>query len=105
MKRLRPFELSRSASNAMKNYQDIFRSVMFEILDVFASDIRDIDTGERIGRALFIPWRGRIIVVGKGLAGYALVPKFCPQRRLTFWKCELGFTKHPKPDFPHEPRS
>jgi hypothetical protein len=23
---------------------------------------------------------------------------------LTFWKCELGFTRHPKPDYLREPR-
>lgn len=89
----------------MKNWRQIFRSAVLGMVDVFASDIRDIKTGERIGRALLIPWRGRIIMVGKGVAGYALVPRFCPQTRLNFWKCELGFTKHPKPDFLRESRS
>jgi hypothetical protein len=89
----------------MKNWSKLFRSAVLGILDLFASDIRDINTGECIGRALLVPWRGRIIVVGKGVAGYALVPKFCPQQRLSFWKCELGFTKHPKPDFLRESRS
>ena len=30
--------------------------------------------------------------------------EFVPQARLTFWKQEIGFSAHPAPDFPHEPR-
>lgn len=89
----------------MNNYRQPFRSVLMGVINLFASNITDIETGEPIGRALLIPWRGRIFILGKGVAGYALVPRFCPQRRLTFWKCELGFTRHPKPDYPREPRA
>jgi hypothetical protein len=89
----------------MKNYKELLRPVFFSIINLLASDIRDVDTGDRIGRALIIGWRGRILILGEGVAGYALVPKFCAQKRLTFWKCELGFTRHPPPDYSHEPRS
>jgi hypothetical protein len=85
--------------------QRLARNVILGIIDLLGSDIRDIATGERIGRALFLPWRGRILVFGSGLAGYSLVPKFCPKVRLTFWRCEIGFTRHPEPDYPHERRS
>ena len=74
-------------------------------INLFASDIRDVETGESIGRALLIPWRGRILILGKGVAGYALLPRFCPQERLNFWKCELGFTRQQIPNYPREPRS
>lgn len=90
----------------MRNFkQRILRPLALGIINLLSSDIRDVDTGECIGRALLIPWRGRILILGAGVAGYALVPKFCPQPRLTFWRCELGFTRHPAPDFPHEPGS
>jgi len=89
----------------MSKYKQLIRCLLLGIIDLFASDIRDVHTGERIGRALLVPWRGRMLVLGGGIAGYSLVPTFCAQTRLTFWKCELGFTRHPLPDYPHEPGS
>ena len=90
----------------MRNYKQLLlRPLFLSIINLLSSDIRDVDTGECIGRALLVPWRGRIVILGAGVAGYAWVPKFCAQPRLTFWKCELGFTRHPDPDYPHEPRS
>lgn len=59
--------------------------------------IYDCRTGKPLGRALFIPWRGRILVIG---SEGTLIPVFLPQDRLTYWKQELGFTTHPTPDFP-----
>lgn len=90
----------------MKNYKQVLlRPILLGIIDLLASDIRDVDTGKCIGRALLIPWRGRILLLGDGISGYALVPKFCAQTQLTYWKVELGFTAHPPPDYPHESRS
>ena len=89
----------------MRNFkQRILRPLALGIINFLSSDIRDVVTGERIGRALLIPWRGRILILGAGVAGYALVPKFYAQGRLTFWKVELGFTRHPAPDYPRESR-
>lgn len=90
----------------MKSYKQVLlRPIALGIIHLLGSDIRDVDTGERIGRALLIPWRGRIFMLGDGMSGYALVPKFRAQTRLTYWKAELGFTGHPIPDYPHESRS
>jgi hypothetical protein len=89
----------------MRNFKQVLRPLFYGVINLLASEIRDVDTGERIGRALLIPWRGRILILGAGVASYALVPKFYAQRRLMFWKVELGFTRHPAPDFSHEPRS
>jgi hypothetical protein len=90
----------------MRNYKQLLlRPLCLGIINLLSCDIRDVDTGESIGRALLVPWRGRILILGARVAGFALVPKFSPQTRLTFWKCELGFTRHPVPDYPHEPRS
>ena len=88
----------------MNNFkQKVLRPLVLGIINLLGSDIRDVDSGDRIGRALLIPWRGRILMLGGGVAGQILVPKFCAQRRLTFWKVELGFTRHSAPDYPHEP--
>lgn len=89
----------------MRTLVDLLRPVFYAAVDLVSSDIRDVESGECIGRALLIPWRGRILIVGRGVAGYSLLPKYYPQQRLTHWRVELGFSRHTAPDFPHEPRS
>jgi len=63
--------------------------------------LRDAKTGAILGRALVIPWRGKLHVIG---LDEPVQPMFLPQKRLTYWKQELGFTKHPPPDFPRVDR-
>jgi hypothetical protein len=57
----------------------------------------DIASGEAIGRALIVVWRGKIHIIGLDVP---VVPVFVPQTRITYWKQELGFTIHAAPDFP-----
>jgi hypothetical protein len=76
------------------------RSILIAIAHRFGSRIIDSRTGQELGRAFLVPFRGKIHVIG--LARPA-IPIFLPQARLTYWKQEIGFTTHPKPDFPHEP--
>ena len=77
------------------------RDLGLAIARLFASDLVVFRTGKKIGRALLLPWRGKIHVIG---LENAVQVTFVPQERLTFWKQEIGFTAHPRPDFPHEPR-
>ena len=74
------------------------RSIGLSVAHVFASDLHDYLTGERIGRALLIPWRGQIHVIGLDAT---IRVAWIPQKRLTYWKQEIGFTKHPPVDFPN----
>ena len=77
------------------------RNISVIVLRALGSTLVDAQSGEVIGRALLIPWRGRVLVLG--LSGsHAVRPVFLPQTRLTYWKQELGFTVHPPPDFPRE---
>ena len=86
----------------MKNFLRLkLRALGLAIARLFASDLTDVRTGEKIGRALLLPWRGKIHVIG---LEEAVKVTFVPQTRLTFWKQEIGFSAHPAPDFPHEPR-
>jgi hypothetical protein len=65
--------------------------------------VRDVRTGKDLGKYLFVPWRGRILVFGLGIANdEPFYPVFVPQKRLTYALQELGFQQHPKPDFPNE---
>ena len=63
----------------------------------------DRRTGQPLGRALLLPWRGRIIVIGLGEQIRPVKAVFLPQERLTYWKQEIGFTTLPEPDFASKP--
>ena len=78
------------------------RAVVLRVARLLGSPVRDVRTGQVLGRALLVPFRGKIHVIGLETP---VVPTFLPQSRLTYWKQELGFTAHPPPDFPHEPRA
>ena len=63
------------------------------------SRITDAETGRTLGRAFLFPWRGKIAVIGLEAE---VKPVFLTQRRLTYWKQDIGFTVQQPPDFPHE---
>ena len=68
--------------------------------------VRDAATGEDLGKYLFIPWFGRLLVFGLVMDNdKPFYPIFLPQKRLTYSLQELGFRKHSQPDFPNERRS
>ena len=75
------------------------RAVGLKIAQTIGTPIKDFPSGRSLGRALVIPWRGKIHVIGLKAA---VLPMFQPQKRLTYWKQEIVFTEHPRPDFPHE---
>ncbi len=75
----------------------IIRSIGLKLARLFGSKIIDAETGEPLGRALLLPGRGKIHVVGLETP---VRPVFMPQKRLTYWKQEIGFTVRAEPDFP-----
>jgi hypothetical protein len=77
----------------------LIRSAVLMIAHTFGTRIRDFQSGRLLGKALIIPWRGKIHVIGLEAA---VRPMFQPQKRLTYWKQEIVFTVHPPPDFPNE---
>lgn len=76
------------------------RAAGLALVQRFGSPVYDTRTGRLLGRALFVPFRGKLHVIGLEAN---VRPVFAPQARLTYWKQELVFTTHPPPDFPHEP--
>ena len=76
------------------------RAVVLFAARGLGSPVVDARTGRVLGRALLVPFRGRVHVIGLDAV---VVPEFVPQEQLTYWKQELRFTTHPAPDFPHEP--
>lgn len=81
----------------MQKIKLLIRAVGLSVFRALGTTIVDARTGARLGRALLLPWRGTIKVIGLETP---VVPVFLPQTRLTYWKQELGFTTHPAPDFP-----
>ena len=79
----------------------LIRALGLRIARTFGTRIIDSQSGKSLGRALIIPWRGKIHVIGLKAA---VRPLFQPQTRLTYWKQEIVFTVHPPPDFPNERR-
>ncbi len=73
------------------------RAIGLGLARLFGTTIRDCESGEVLGRALFIPWRGKIKIIG---LEKPVRLRFEPQRRLTYWRQEIVFTRHPRPDFP-----
>jgi hypothetical protein len=81
----------------MRPFKRLVRDVGLAMLRACGSEIVDCETGAQLGRALLFPWRGTIKVIGLDTPVRAV---FLPQRRLTYWKQDIGFTVHPPPDFP-----
>jgi hypothetical protein len=73
------------------------RLVGLSLARIFGSRVTDVQTGKALDKALIIPWRGKIHVIG---LKKNIRPMFQPQKRLTYWKQTIGFTVHEPPDFP-----
>jgi hypothetical protein len=76
----------------------LIRSAVLRVARTFGAHVIDFESGRLLGKALIIPWRGKIHVIGLDVA---VRPMFQPQKRLTYWKQEIVFTEHPPPDFPN----
>ena len=64
---------------------------------LLGSRVVDARTGRVLGRALLVPFRGRVHVIGLDAV---VVPEFTSRRSgLTYWKQELRFTTHPAAGF------
>src|SRR5436190_24354878 len=83
-------------------FKQLVRTVVLKIAHAIGSPIKDFRSGKSFGRALIVPWRGKIHVIGLQAA---VRPMFQPQKRLTYWKQEIVFTEHPSPDFQRESNS
>lgn len=78
------------------------RNVVVALARLVGSTLYDARNGRKLGRALIVPWRGRIHIIGLE-AETPVQLRFLTQERLTYWKQEIGFVVASAPDFPHEP--
>ena len=82
----------------MDRFRKFLRFVAIRAARLLGSSIVDQRTGRVLGRALLVPCGGKVHVIGLEAS---VLPVFCAQPRLTYWKQEIGFTTHPELDFPH----
>ena len=85
--------------------RSVVRAVGLRLARWLGATVVDQRTGQPLGRALFLPWRGRVVVIGLGEWVPPVRAVFLPQERLTYWKQEIGFATVPEPDFPSEAES
>lgn len=78
----------------------ILLSLLKCLTRIAGARVVDQRTGEVIGKALFIPWKGKLHIIG--LEDKRVVPAFESQKRLTYWNQALTFSTRPPPDFPNE---
>jgi len=78
----------------------ILRLLLKAVTAVLGRRVIDQRTGQVVGKAIFIFWRGKLRVIG--LEEKRVIPAFEHQQRLTYWNQALTFSTHPEPDFPHE---
>ena len=81
-------------------FRQSMRSALLRFARKFGATVKD-ENGRLLGRALIIPFRGRIHVIGLETP-VRLV--WSPQARLTYWKQEIQFAQHAAPDFPKVPK-
>ncbi len=80
----------------IESLRRFIRGVGLAVARAVGTRLVDFKTGRSLGRALIFPWRGKIHIVG---LTKTVRPVFLPQKRITYWKQELGFTVHDQPDF------
>jgi len=83
----------------VKRIRKLIRSVGLSCARLVGTRVIDFNSGRVLGKALIVPWRGKIHVIGLEAA---VRPQFQPQKRLTYWKQEIVFSEHPSPNFPRE---
>ena len=80
----------------------LFKPLAHLVVRLFGMRVHDVETGADLGKYLFIPWRGRIVLIGLGNAHtQAFQPVFLPQARASYASQVLGFKQHSPPDFPN----
>lgn len=76
-----------------------FGSFIRALSRVLGSSLRDVNTGELLGKAFVVAWRGRVHIIG--YTGSApLRPVAVPGGRLSYARISMGFTAPTEPDFP-----
>ena len=67
------------------------RNFLVKIFRLLGRNVYDVRSGEKLGRAFFFPWGGGVRVIG---CEASWVPVPVAQSRITYWRQDIGFTRH-----------
>lgn len=68
------------------------------LVRLFGSSIRDARTGKLVGRAILLPWKGTVRVVG--LSHAFVIPRFAQEAQTFYWHQTIEFATHAPVDYP-----
>lgn len=78
----------------MKSY---LRQLGMCVVRIMGTTILDVADGKELGKAIMVPWRGRVHLIG--YEGVPLRVVCVPQNRVCYWRIELGFSRAEVPDY------
>ena len=74
-------------------------NILRRIAGIVGSEIRDNETGELLGKAILIAFRGRLWLIGyTGTKGLRPVPVI--RKEIRYWVQEMRFCAAEEPDYP-----
>jgi hypothetical protein len=89
---------SRNTTSFPAILKGLIKPILPLLVRHFGSPIRDARTGNLIGRAILVPWKGTIRVVG--LSHAFVMPRFAPVGQTFYWHQTIEFSTHPPVDYP-----
>lgn len=78
--------------NFLSGIYRFFRRLVMGVFRLLGSEVCDARSGEVLGKALLLPWKGKVLVLGAESRLWIPIP--LPQKELNYWKQEIGFTLH-----------
>ena len=75
-----------------------FNKFGWALIKLFGRRIRDVYSGDILGRGTIFIWRGKVIILGY-TGDQPLKPVFLPKKKLSYWCYHLGFTTVELPDY------
>lgn len=74
-------------------------SILRRVAGLVGSTIKDVETGEILGKAIVLVWKGRVHLIGY-TGSVPLRPVAVPSRDIAYWRLTLGFAAPREPDYP-----
>lgn len=85
----------------LRAFKQALRNAGVAFFRMIGSEIRDCRTGRKLGRGLVVAWEGRVWTLG---FESHVIPVPLPQKRLTYWCQEVGWTLPDAPSvYPSSP--
>ena len=89
--------------NATRLLKKLTRECLRRLVLLFGTTLIDDRTNRRLGKAIVLGWRGRILLIGLSLTGKEPAePFFVPQKELRVWRQEISLRTPELPNYPHE---